>query len=99
MGISWGYHGDIVGISWGYHGDIMGISWGYHGGYLWDVSYPKYYLMSVADGVDQLHYVDQGLSNLKGQRKEKSMFLPLSNTCSALLNECSCNAISWLDLI
>ena len=31
MGISWGYHGDIMGISWGYHGDIMGISWGYHG--------------------------------------------------------------------
>ena len=31
MGISWGYHGNIIGISWGYHGDIMGISWGYHG--------------------------------------------------------------------
>jgi hypothetical protein len=26
MGISWGYHGNIIGISWG----IMGISWRYH---------------------------------------------------------------------
>ena len=31
MGISWGYHGDIMEISWGYHGDIMEISWRYHG--------------------------------------------------------------------
>ena len=34
MGKFWRYHGDFMGISWGYHWDIvrdtMGISWRYH---------------------------------------------------------------------